>query len=65
LIEKPEEKRSLGRPRNRLEDNTEMKEIRWENVDWIIRLGMNGMLSIVNVVKFHKFLECCQEDALS
>jgi hypothetical protein len=30
FIEKPE-----GRPRNRLEDNNEMKEIRWEDADWI------------------------------
>jgi ribosome biogenesis protein Nip4 len=34
---KPEEKRPLRRPRHRREDNIKMdlKEIGWEDVDWI------------------------------
>jgi hypothetical protein len=37
LVGKPEEKRPLGRPRRRLEDNIEMdfKEIGWDGTDWI------------------------------
>jgi hypothetical protein len=38
LVGKPEGKRPLGRPRCRWEDNikTELKEIGWEGVDWIL-----------------------------
>jgi hypothetical protein len=37
LVGKPEGKRPLGRPRHRWEDGIRMnlKEIGWENVDWI------------------------------
>jgi hypothetical protein len=37
LVEKPEGKRPLGRPRRRWEDNIRMYviEIGWEGVDWI------------------------------
>jgi hypothetical protein len=36
LVSTPEEKRSLGRNRNRCEDNirTDFREIIWENVHW-------------------------------
>ena len=37
LVEKPEEKRSLGRPRRRWEDNIKMdlKEVGWGRGDWM------------------------------
>jgi hypothetical protein len=37
LMEKPEGRRPLGRPRHRWEDNIKMdlKDIRWEGLDWI------------------------------
>jgi hypothetical protein len=37
LFGKPEEKRPLGRPRNRWEDNIgmDLRDIGWEGVDWI------------------------------
>jgi hypothetical protein len=37
LVEKPEGKRPLGRPRRRWEHNIRMdlREIRWEGVDWM------------------------------
>jgi hypothetical protein len=37
LVGKPEEKRSLGRPRNRWADNIKMDlvEIGWSGMDWI------------------------------
>jgi len=37
LVRKPEGKRPLGRPRRRWEDNIKMdlREIGWEDVDWI------------------------------
>jgi hypothetical protein len=36
LVGEPEEKRPLGRPRRRWEDNIRMdlREIEWEGVDW-------------------------------
>jgi hypothetical protein len=36
-VGKPERKRPLGRPRRRWVDNIkiDMKEIRWDGVDWI------------------------------
>jgi hypothetical protein len=36
-VERPEGKRSLGRPRHRWEDNIRMilREIQWEGVDWL------------------------------
>jgi hypothetical protein len=43
LVGKPEEKRPLGRPRRRWEDNIRMdlREIRWESVDWV-HLAQDG-----------------------
>jgi hypothetical protein len=37
LVEKPEGKRQLGRPRRMWEDNikTDLREIRWGGLDWI------------------------------
>jgi hypothetical protein len=37
LVREPEEKRPLGRPRRRWEDNITMdlKDIGWEGVDWV------------------------------
>jgi hypothetical protein len=37
LVRKTEEKRPLGRPRRRWEDNirTDLRERGWEGVDWI------------------------------
>jgi hypothetical protein len=37
LVGRPEGRRPLGRPRCRWEDNIKMdlKEVRWEDVDWI------------------------------
>jgi hypothetical protein len=37
LVEKPEGKRPLGRPRRRGVDNikTDLREIGWDGVDWI------------------------------
>jgi len=37
LSGKPEEKRPLGKPRCRWEDNIEMvlQEVRWRGMDWI------------------------------
>jgi hypothetical protein len=37
LVEKPEGKRLLGRPRRREEDNNNMdlQEVKWRGVDWI------------------------------
>jgi hypothetical protein len=37
LVEKPEGKRPLGRPRRRWEDNIKMdiQEVGWEVMDWI------------------------------
>jgi len=38
LVQKPEGKRPLGRPRHRCKDNIRMhfKELQWEGVDWIL-----------------------------
>jgi hypothetical protein len=37
VVEKPEEKRPLGRPRHRWEDNikVDLQEVGYEGVDWI------------------------------
>jgi hypothetical protein len=37
LVRKPEEKRPLGRPRRRWQDNIKMdlREIEWDGTDWI------------------------------
>jgi hypothetical protein len=50
LVGKPEGKRSLGRPRCTWVDNIKMdlREIRWDGVDWIgligLRIGASGGL---------------------
>jgi hypothetical protein len=47
-VEKPEEKRPLGRPRRRWEDNIRMdlREMRWGGVMWTgliwLRIGTSG-----------------------
>jgi len=37
LVERPEVRRQLGRPRNRWDDSTKMRlqEVGWKNVEWI------------------------------
>jgi hypothetical protein len=46
LVEKPEGKRPLGRPRRRQEDNIRMdlREIGWGGMDWIdlAQIGTSG-----------------------
>jgi hypothetical protein len=50
LVGKPEGKRPQGRPRRRWVDNikTDLREIRWDGVDWIaliwLRIGTSGGL---------------------
>jgi hypothetical protein len=43
FVEKPEGRRPSGKPRRRCEDNVklDLREIGWENVDWI-RLTEDG-----------------------
>jgi hypothetical protein len=53
LIGKPEEKRPLGRSRHRWEDNIRMdlREIRWEGVDWIhLAQDRDWWWALVNMV---------------
>jgi hypothetical protein len=53
LAGKPEEKRQLGRPRYRWEDNTRMDlgEIECEVVDWIhLAQGRDQWRTVVNTV---------------
>jgi hypothetical protein len=44
LVGMPEEKRPLGRPRRRWEDNIRMglREIDWGGMDWWLRIGTSG-----------------------
>lgn len=37
LVERPEVRRQLGRPRNRWDDSTKIRlqEVGWKNVEWI------------------------------
>jgi hypothetical protein len=53
FVGNPERKRPLGRPRRRWEDNVRMtvREIEWEDVDWI-HLAQDGdrWLAVVNTV---------------
>jgi hypothetical protein len=48
LVGKPERKRPLGRPRRRWLDNIkiDLKEIKWNSMDWIVwlRIGTSGGL---------------------
>jgi hypothetical protein len=53
LVGKPEEKRSLGRPRRRWEDNikTDLREIGWGGMDWIhLSQDRNQWRAFVNTV---------------
>jgi hypothetical protein len=53
LVEKPEWKRPLGRPRRRLEDGIRMdlREIGWGSVDWIqLAQDMDRWRALVNTV---------------
>jgi hypothetical protein len=49
LIGKPERKRPLGRPRRRWKDNTTMdlKEIVWEDVEWMHLAEDRGQWRVV------------------
>jgi hypothetical protein len=48
LVEKPERKRPLGRPRRRCVDNIKMDllEIGWGGVDWIGRALVNAVMNL-------------------
>jgi hypothetical protein len=53
LLEKPEGKRPLGRPRRRWEDNIRMdlREIRWSGIDWIdLAQDRDKWRALVNMV---------------
>jgi hypothetical protein len=53
LVEKPEGKRSLGRPRRRWTDNIRMclREVAWDGVDWIdIAEDRDQWKTLVNTV---------------
>jgi hypothetical protein len=53
LVGRPEGKRQLGRPRRRCNDNIrlELKEIRWEIVDWIhLALDRDQWRAVVDTV---------------
>jgi hypothetical protein len=53
LVEKPEGKRPLGRPRHRWVDNIRLDpgEMRWSNVDWIgLAQDRNRWRALVNSV---------------
>jgi hypothetical protein len=53
LVGKPEEKRPLGRPRRRWEDNIRMdlREIGWGGMDWIdLAQDRDKLRALVNTV---------------
>jgi hypothetical protein len=53
LVRKPEQKRPLGRPRHRWEDNTRMNlgETGWEGVNWVyMAQGRDQWWDLVNMV---------------
>jgi hypothetical protein len=61
LVGKPEEKKPLGRPRRRWEDNIKMdfQEVGWRAMDWIdLAQNRDRWRALVNVVMslsaFHK-----------
>jgi hypothetical protein len=52
-VGKPEEKRSLGRPRSSLVDNIRMdlREVGWGDVDWIgLAMDRNRWRALVNSI---------------
>jgi hypothetical protein len=52
-VGKPEDKRPLGRPRRRWEDNirTGLRELGWEDVDWMYRAqDRDQWLALLNTV---------------
>jgi hypothetical protein len=65
LVEKPEEKRPLGRPRGRWEDNIKMdlQEVGFGGVGWIgMAQDRDRWRAIVNAVinlQFHKMRGIC------
>ena len=53
LVGKPEEKRPLGKPRRRWEDNIniDQQEVGWEGMDWIdLAQDRNRLRALVNAV---------------
>jgi hypothetical protein len=51
LVERPEGKRPIGRPRHRWEDNIKMylQEVGWEGLDWIeLAQDTDRWMSLVN-----------------
>jgi hypothetical protein len=61
LLEKPEGKRQLGRPRRRWVDNIKMdlRDIGWDDMDWIdLALDRNQWRALVNTgsMKYLEFL---------
>jgi hypothetical protein len=57
LVGKPEEKRPLGRPRRRWEDNIKMdlREIGWAGIDWInLAQDRDHWRVLVNTVMNHR-----------
>jgi hypothetical protein len=53
LMGKPEERRPLGRPRHRWEDNIKMdrREVGWAGIDWIgLAENRDRWPAVVNVV---------------
>jgi hypothetical protein len=57
LVGKPEERKQLGRPRRRREDNIRMdlREIEWEGVDWMdLDQNRNQWRAVVNTVLNHR-----------
>jgi hypothetical protein len=69
LVGKPQEKRQLGRRRRRWEDNIriDLRDIRWETVDWILLAqGKEQLWASVSTVmrlsiKCGEFLDCLSD----
>jgi hypothetical protein len=57
LVEKPERRRPLGRPRRRCEDNIKMdlQEVGWGSIDWIdLAQERDRGHALVNAVMNHR-----------
>jgi hypothetical protein len=57
LVGRPEEKRPLGRPRRRWEDNikTNFQDVEWEGVEWIaLAQDRDGWWANVNAAMNHR-----------